>query len=32
LPWKYAMFPSASAKIVLFEELVWSSIVSRKAL
>ena len=24
--WKYAMLPSASAKMVLFEEFVWSSI------
>ena len=26
LEWKYAMLPSASAKIVLFDELVCSSI------
>src|SRR5688572_22611216 len=29
LAWKYAIFPLASAKIVLFEELVYSSIVLR---
>src|SRR5215471_20278053 len=30
--WKYAMSPSASAKIVLFDELVCSSIVCRNSL
>src|SRR5437762_1709178 len=30
--WKYAMSPSASAKIVLFDEFVCSSIVSRNSL
>src|SRR5206468_5229608 len=29
--WKYAMSPSASAKVVLFDEFVWSSIVCRNA-
>src|SRR3954465_8007660 len=32
LEWKYAMSPSASAKVVLFDELVWSSIVRRNDL